>query len=52
MDGLSKFFEYTGFANFTIGHLVMITVGLILFRHSRGYMPRIGNTMREVLLPV
>jgi oxaloacetate decarboxylase beta subunit len=29
MDGLSKFFEYTGFANFTFGHLVMITVGLI-----------------------
>ncbi len=29
MDGLSKFFEYTGFANFTLGHMVMITVGLI-----------------------
>lgn len=29
MDGLSKFFEYTGFANFTYGHLIMITVGLI-----------------------
>ncbi|MBU1095765.1 MAG: sodium ion-translocating decarboxylase subunit beta [Ignavibacteriae bacterium HGW-Ignavibacteriae-2] len=29
MEGLFKFFQFTGFANFTIGHLVMITVGLI-----------------------
>ncbi len=29
MEGLFKFFSYTGFANFTIGHLVMIIVGLV-----------------------
>lgn len=28
MEGLFKFFQFTGFANFTIGHLVMIAVGL------------------------
>ncbi len=27
-EGISKFFKYTGFANATWGHLVMITVGL------------------------
>ncbi len=29
MDTLVKFFEYTSFANITIGHIVMIVVGLI-----------------------
>ncbi len=28
-DNLSQFFQYTAFANFTIGHLIMIAVGLI-----------------------
>lgn len=27
--GLKKFFEYTGFANVTSGHLIMLVVGLI-----------------------
>ncbi|MFP4369621.1 MAG: sodium ion-translocating decarboxylase subunit beta [Candidatus Kapaibacterium sp.] len=29
MEGLQHFIEFTGFANVTIGHLVMITVGLV-----------------------
>ncbi|CAG1771656.1 oxaloacetate decarboxylase, beta subunit [uncultured bacterium] len=29
MDGLIKFFQYTSFSNFTVGHLVMICVGLL-----------------------
>ncbi len=29
MEGLYQFIEYTGFANVTIGHLVMILVGLV-----------------------
>ncbi|MDW7691523.1 sodium ion-translocating decarboxylase subunit beta [Flammeovirgaceae bacterium SG7u.111] len=29
MDGLLKFLEYSGFANVTAGHLIMIAVGLI-----------------------
>ncbi len=29
MEGLQKFFDFTGFANVTIGHVVMILVGLI-----------------------
>ena len=29
MDGLYQFFSYSGFANFTIGHGVMILVGLV-----------------------
>ncbi|MFA7288972.1 MAG: sodium ion-translocating decarboxylase subunit beta [Melioribacteraceae bacterium] len=29
MEGLYKFFEYSGFANITPGHVVMIAVGLI-----------------------
>lgn len=29
MDGLLKFLEYSGFANATAGHLIMIVVGLI-----------------------
>lgn len=28
-QGIAKFFEYTGFANVTTGHLIMIVVGLI-----------------------
>ena len=28
MEGLYKFFQFTGFANFTLGHLVMLCVGL------------------------
>lgn len=29
LDGFNQFFKYTGFANLTIGHAVMIAVGLI-----------------------
>jgi len=29
MGGLFKFFEYTGFANMTFGHFIMIMVGLL-----------------------
>ena len=29
MEGIQQFFEFTGFANITAGHLVMITVGII-----------------------
>ena len=29
LDGFLQFFQYTGFANVTYGHLLMITVGLI-----------------------
>ncbi len=29
MEGLNQFFKYTGFANVTIGHIVMIIIGLI-----------------------
>ncbi len=29
VDGFSQFFRYTGFANLTYGHLIMIAVGLI-----------------------
>lgn len=29
MGGLNQFLEYTGFANVTIGHIVMIIIGLI-----------------------
>ncbi len=29
MEGLYQFLEFTGFANVTVGHLLMITVGLI-----------------------
>ncbi|MCW8804265.1 MAG: sodium ion-translocating decarboxylase subunit beta [Ignavibacteriaceae bacterium] len=29
MEGLKQFLKFTGFANFTIGHLVMICVGLL-----------------------
>ena len=29
MEGIQQFFEFTGFANLTAGHLVMITVGII-----------------------
>lgn len=41
MEGLFKFFSYTGFANFTIGHLVMIIVGLlfIYLAISKDYEP-------------
>ncbi len=28
-EGLGQFFSYTGFSNFTVGHLVMILVGLV-----------------------
>ena len=29
MEGLKQFLEFTGFANFTIGHLLMICIGLL-----------------------
>ncbi len=29
MEGIKQFLEFTGFANITIGHMVMLTVGLI-----------------------
>lgn len=29
LDGFNQFFKYTGFANLTYGHLIMIAVGLI-----------------------
>jgi len=29
-DHLNQFFTYTAFSNFTIGHIIMITVGLVL----------------------
>jgi oxaloacetate decarboxylase beta subunit len=29
MEGIQQFFEFTGFANITAGHIVMITVGII-----------------------
>lgn len=29
LDGFSQFFRYTGFANLTYGHIIMIAVGLI-----------------------
>ena len=29
MEGIQKFINYTGFANITPGHLIMICVGLI-----------------------
>lgn len=29
LNGFSTFFQYTGFANLTVGHLVMIVVGLV-----------------------
>jgi len=29
LDGFNQFFKYTGFANLTYGHVIMITVGLI-----------------------
>ncbi len=29
MEGLYRFFEYTGFANATVGHFIMISVGLV-----------------------
>lgn len=29
MEGVKQFLEFTGFANFTIGHLVMICIGLL-----------------------
>ncbi|KAB2845070.1 MAG: sodium ion-translocating decarboxylase subunit beta, partial [Melioribacteraceae bacterium] len=41
MEGLYQFFEFTGFANFTSGHLVMIAVGLIFIylAISKDYEP-------------
>ena len=29
LDNLSQFFMYTGFANVTLGHILMILVGLV-----------------------
>ncbi|MFC2130227.1 sodium ion-translocating decarboxylase subunit beta [Bacteroidota bacterium] len=29
MEGLQQFFSYTGFANLTFGHVIMITIGIV-----------------------
>ena len=41
MDGISQFLQFTGFANVTIGHLVMIAVGIlfIYLAISKEYEP-------------
>lgn len=41
MEGLIKFFQFTGFANLTLGHLVMICVGLffIYLAITKDYEP-------------
>jgi len=37
MEGFTQFFEYTGFANVTIGHLIMIVVGLVFIYLAINY---------------
>ncbi len=29
MEGIKQFFDFTGFANLTTGHLIMITIGIL-----------------------
>ncbi|HHP7240564.1 MAG TPA: sodium ion-translocating decarboxylase subunit beta [Cyclobacteriaceae bacterium] len=37
MEGFTQFFEYTGFANVTVGHLIMIVVGLVFIYLAINY---------------
>ena len=51
-EHLQQFFQYTAFANFTLGHLVMIVIGLALiflaiFKGRRITIPLVNNAGPE-----
>lgn len=33
-DHLNQFFQYTAFANVTMGHMAMICVGILMYRNA------------------